>query len=952
MSIKIILNLQKKSILISLLLSLTTYKIIAQVYSSEQNPPSVRWKQINTEKFQVIYQDEFTEEAQRMANILETIIGRVSYSLQKEPKKISIILQNQGTSSNGFVQLAPRRSELFTTPSQSFDYQNWLNSLAVHELRHVVQLDKMTGHLKRPFFESLALAIFGVTLPSWYFEGDAVGIETALTKAGRGRIPEWTLATRTNILSDKKYSYSKDYFGSLNDFTPGYYQLGFLMTTKLRRDYGKDINKDLLTRISNLPIRPYNFTNSVKKLTGYSTRTLHDSTLSELKRLWSNQLSSTTITGYQILNKRINSNPENYLLPVAGPDSCIIFLKDGKVKIPTIFKMKRSGRTERLLKLGIQEIPWFNYANGKIVWDELRWDSRYQQRSFNVINIYDLQTGKSRQITHRSRLFAPSLSPDGKRIITVQVSHANQISLVELNAGSGAVLRTFNSPDNYMLQMPSYDPSGQKIVVVGIADTGKCLYELNTETGKFTQLFSFVEQEILHPVYAASQIIFKAHFNGIDNLYSFSKREHSICQITSAKFGAFNPSYDAGSDKLFFNIYSAQGHDITAIDWNGEQGTDVRSIKDNFVSYAAPLAIQEGNSNVFDSIPNRNYISSPYREINNLFYFHSALPVFEENSYADDYNFGIRLQSDNKLNTLSMYTGYRFNNALRKSEYTAGFSYKRFYPIFTVDYTNRARLIYRRSVSNGQTILSPVNWRENEYELQMTLPFISNKFSNLYSAGFKAGTSYTGRYDVDQPFPNLALKINFPMHYQMYASRNSRRSARDLAPQWGQNFTLSYRHFPFENRLDGDLLTLRTTFYFPGVMTNHSFQVSFNWQDSNGDYRNSVDIPSVSGYSYLSPGANPYNTLLLDYRMPLFYPDWELGPLAYIKRFKAGLFADFQNVKRGNSLSPQSYGAELRADMNLLRFYLPNFDIGGKIIFLNEKSQQKPIFETMATYVF
>ena len=98
--------------------------------------------------------------------------------------------------------------------------------------------------------------------------------------------------------------------------------------------------------------------------------------------------------------------------------------------------------------------------------------------------------------------------------------------------------------------------------------------------------------------------------------------------------------------------------------------------------------------------------------------------------------------------------------------------------------------------------------------------------------------------------------------------------------------------------------------------------------------------------------GNTRNTLLLDYRMPLFYPDWELGPLSYIKRLKAGFFADFENIDSKKPFSPRSFGAELRADMNLLRFPLPNFDLGGKIIFINEKPGQNPIFETIAIYNF
>ncbi len=185
------------------ILTISSYNSFCQIFDAQQNPPAVKWNQINTEHFDILYPAGMESEAQRMANSVNTIIKNVAYSYNKQPRKISILLQNQGTTTNGFVQLAPRRSEFFTTPSQEFDYQDWLNSLAVHELRHVVQFDKLTGKLSAPFFEELGLAIFGITLPPWFYEGDAVVTETALTNAGRGRLPEFDLALRSNTLSGK-----------------------------------------------------------------------------------------------------------------------------------------------------------------------------------------------------------------------------------------------------------------------------------------------------------------------------------------------------------------------------------------------------------------------------------------------------------------------------------------------------------------------------------------------------------------------------------------------------------------------------------------------------------------------------------------------------------------------------------------------------------------------------
>src|SRR5690606_25361298 len=224
--------------LLLLILCIGSSTVFSQIFNGDSYPPSVKWRQINTENYQLIYPASFEDGAQKLANRLEIFRMRVNQTFGKEPRKISIILQNQTVESNGNVQLAPRRSEFYTTPPQQGDFQNWLDNLAIHEFRHVVQFDKLTGYLRAPFFEQLALAIYGVTLPAWFFEGDAVMTETQLSNAGRGRLPSWEMPFRTNLLSGKKYSYQKDYLGSFKDVTPGFYELGYFMTAALQDDYG------------------------------------------------------------------------------------------------------------------------------------------------------------------------------------------------------------------------------------------------------------------------------------------------------------------------------------------------------------------------------------------------------------------------------------------------------------------------------------------------------------------------------------------------------------------------------------------------------------------------------------------------------------------------------------------------------------------------------------------
>jgi len=937
------------NILTLFIFCIRSYPSKGQIFGSEQNPPHIKWMQINTPKFQIVYPAELKNEASRMANTVEHLISSVSESLGKQPRKITIILQNQGVVSNGFVQLAPRRSEFFTTPPQNFDMQDWLNSLAVHELRHVVQFDKLTGNLKAPFFEELALSIFGITLPPWFYEGDAVGIETALSHAGRGRLPDWEIVFRTNTLSRKYYSYSKNFLGSFKDLTPGYYQLGYFMTSKLKRDFGSGIMDSLMTRMSGNPLRPYNLSSSIKKFTGLNTRMLHDSTIAELNRLWEIQDISTTKKEYAPINKRKNSIPSDYLLPVRIGSQEVIVLKKSLDKTPAIVRIDSSGAETEIVKIGYQTEANFSYSANKLVWDELRYDKRYQKRSYNVINSYNVDEKRYKQLTHKTRLFSPALTPDGKTIAAVRIDLTNKSELVEIDSENGQELRKFTNLNNYILQTPSYSNDGTTIICVAVNKDGATLLEFNRLDGSERIILTAQRQQLSRPVYAGKHILFKAHYNGITNIYSIQPGSN-VLALTATKYGASNPSYDQINNSFLFNIYQSKGNDI-ALASLGRPFESISTIENSFIDYAAPLVKQESDSLILNSIPQKEYLAKPYDELSNLFYFHSLSPIAEENEFNNDLNIGFKFRSNNQLNTLDFYTGYQFNYGLKKSEYLAGFTYRRYFPVFDFKYVNRARLSNVSQTQGGITKFIPVTWRENFLEMEIRLPFIANRLNKTYTMGISGVSSYTSRYDVSNRPAGFANKIPFPLQYQFYLTHNTQRSIRDIAPRWGQNLSVSYQSLPLAKTLSGDIFRIQTSFFTPGFKTNHSMQTSFNYQKTGGVYNFIIEIPRVSGYGNLKPKPIR-NTLLFDYRLPLFYPDAEIGNLMYVKRVRGAIFADFENIGKGNQFKPRTYGLELNADLNLLRFYLPDFIAVGKLIFVNEKPTKGPILEFGFNYNF
>jgi hypothetical protein len=213
----------------------------AQFSESGTEPASVRWQQIHTEHFRVIFPTDAAHDGQRAANVLEYIYSKEGKTLNHQPAKIPVVLHNRTAFSNGFVSWAPKRSEWFLTPPQDNYAQDWLEQLAVHEYRHVVQIDKLNQGITKALGFAVGQQAVGAIsglLPMWFLEGDAVATETALTNAGRGRNPAFEMPLRTIALSGKYQKYDKALFGSYRDHVPNHYELGYQIVSWTRERYG------------------------------------------------------------------------------------------------------------------------------------------------------------------------------------------------------------------------------------------------------------------------------------------------------------------------------------------------------------------------------------------------------------------------------------------------------------------------------------------------------------------------------------------------------------------------------------------------------------------------------------------------------------------------------------------------------------------------------------------
>ena len=186
----------------------------AQYYNTGQDPASLKWMQIKTGRFKVIYPKSYGDAGIDFARSLDNAYSKL-VSLYPEKKfRIPVIIHNYTTESNGYVAWAPSRMEIYPTPEQNSIPLDPNTQLAIHELTHVLQMESLNRGFTKAMSYIAGQQFTGIVsslLPLWFLEGDAVFSESVLTGSGRGRVPSFQKQLKALMIEKGSvYKYDKD----------------------------------------------------------------------------------------------------------------------------------------------------------------------------------------------------------------------------------------------------------------------------------------------------------------------------------------------------------------------------------------------------------------------------------------------------------------------------------------------------------------------------------------------------------------------------------------------------------------------------------------------------------------------------------------------------------------------------------------------------------------------
>ncbi len=978
------------------LLSLTT---VAQGFTTlGPNPTRIKFYQLNTPHFRLLYPAGTDSVAQQTAHRLEQVYAPVSAGLGRQPRRLSILIQNQTTVSNGFVTVTPRRSEFFTTPPQDpglAGTNNWLDLLAVHEFRHVVQFDKFLDGYGKYVYAVLGnngLQLPRIGTPDWFMEGDAVGAETVLTGSGRGRIPNFDLGLRANLLAGRLFDYPKAVGGSFRDNVPDHYTLGYYLTTNLKRTNGPDAWGAILTAYMNRLPLPFSFSGGLKKQTGLRVEGLYARTMTDLAETFRQQQLALTITpATSFLMQSVDNQTRkpagktrliftNYQYPQYLTDSTVVVVKSGLGHISQLVilnKSAKSGSRERTIFVqGFTNDPdMLSAGGGRIAWIEHSYDPRWRTRVYSDIRVYDTNTRQLTRLTRHQRYTVAALAPDGMTVVAVENLPEARTRLVLLDAETGGLIRALPNPENAFFLHPRWFADGRSVVVVALKNGQKTLRRINTQTGQAHDLLAPANENISHPQPWGQYVLYNSPRSGIDNIYAVDTTAGQSFQVTSRPVGAYHAAVSPDGRRLAFQDFMADGFRAVEMAMNPATWTPAETVRDNAIRYFGPGRAAssrvgpppaadnptEPSLVLTDTLPKMaDYQARRYSRLGhalNLYGWGSTISSMGQ-------TLTVGLQSQDILSTTQASVGYIYNQAENVGNAFATVSYQGLYPIIDVSVARgqRKTSVYLDERFPLDSLVTD-RWNYNQLTTGLRLPF--NLTRSKYSQNLTVSAYYNYLQVSGFDIPRLSLTevgnsgTLQAMSYNLSYAALLKQRKRDVAPRFGLTLAASGRQTLPGGVLTGQLWAVQGGVLLPGIGRHHSlrFRGGIQTQPAIGAaatanvYQFATPLFYPRGQSYVS--QDNLRTASIEYKLPLFDTHLSIGRWLYVQRVK---MAGFYDLADGSSTRPvrdvygrlrgfgtvsrrqESVGADLSFVFNALRLRYP-FEVGVRTIYIAATGQ-------------
>ncbi len=856
--------------------------LFSQAQQFGGNPHSTQWQQINTDTFRIIFPNGYQSGAERVASIIAGLQQQQSGSLGKAFRKINIVLQPETLISNGYVSLAPFRSEFYSTPLQNafvLGGVDPLDNLALHEYRHVQQynnfnrgLSKFAGYL---FGEQGIAVANALAIPDWFFEGDAVFNETKFSKQGRGTLPLFMNTFPSLALANHTYSYAKIRNGSMRSYVPNHYELGYLLVAYGREKFGDDIWRKVTNDAAGFKSLFYPFQHAVQKHTGIG----FDQFQKDALAFYEQQLPKTAEDSIQWITGIEQNNVVNYKYPYKSESGALVVLKSSFKNIPAFYLIDEKQKEKKLVDKDISTDDYFSYNSGKIIYAAYQPDSRWGNKDYHVIKVYDILKKEERKIVSHTKYFSPDISHNGKYIVAVS-TFKDSANICIMDASDGTEKYLY-SEQGVVYAYPKFSHNDAFVYWTARKRNGEMsLFKMSLKNKKIEALIPFSNRIIGLPTIQGDTLLFSSTQQGKDEIWAIIEgmEKKGPFKLASYATGLYQATL-AHPNELISAAFTANGYRLgrTKPKWE-------RAVwKDELTTYPFNQSYKTNDHLFLDQVTDKQYAIEKYRKSYQLWNIHSFRPFYEQPEYS------LTLYGQNVLNTFQSSVAYTFNQNEKshKLGFNGVYGGSFLQPVFGI-----SQQWHRSGTYNKDTTL---HWNELIGYAGLQLPLNLSggrhyRFLNLATTFHTDQVKWVGLSEKlfsNRQFQYLQSSIQFSSQVQ--------KAIQQINPIWAQTLRLQYRNAVSQFTAYQFLAT--GTLFFPGLANNHSLVLSGAYQtrDTMQQYLFSNNFPFARGYQAID--FPRMWRLGLNYHFPIAYPDWGFAQLVYFLRIRANVFFDYAEGK-------------------------------------------------------
>ena len=934
------MNRTIKSLLTAIVFIFASHQSYAQFYSTGSDPARLKWREIKTERYFLIYPAEADSLARRYAILLENSADAINSPLRAKPRKLPVVLHPYNVFSNGLVSWAPRRMELYTTPPSFGSYSmNWEKQLVLHEGRHVAQMTMFERGIFKPLSwligeQAVGLGA-GLYINKWALEGDAVVSETANSSAGRGRSPSHLLYFKAAFLDGDYRNIQQWAFGSYKKYTPNEYSLGYLLLSGMSFRSGNfslmgDVMKTLVDQFYN----PSGSSSAYRKASGLTVSENLEAANVYMTAQWKREDSLRAPFTYQNFITPQTDDYVSYSSAMVTPEGTAFAVKTDLDEAPRLVRITPDGGEQTLVFLGsVNGEPILK--NGKIYWSEKIPSLRWEHENFAEIIEYDTVSGKTKRLTKHARYMNPSLSEDGEVMAVAEYHPEGGSSLVLLKMDGFVIAGSVKAPYNGQIKESVF--IGDKIYSTVITDKGLGLYSIDKKGGEWSVEIDDQHQTIESLSRQSGSLLFSSDLDGTDNIYHYNPDAKFTRRLTSAPLAAKSPQFCKFRGSVFYSSFTKNGYKLVETPLDSLRWQAANFSKPFLHPLAEELSQQSGfNIDTVSLMGSESLKSQPYRRGLHLFRVHSWTPLFVNTdilnniSYENFYNVvspGASIYTQNSLGTAEGMLGYSYHGGFHSGHMR--FTYSGFYPVleFRADLNDRYK---QRITLVAGDLFNP----EMVADTIQGSPYLSASLRTYFPLNFSSGGWTRGlipkmdwRYSNDsyysfrdgryQDYQHLTFGVQY---YQV-----QRMALRNLFPKWGFGVNLQYNVMPFAGENFGSTLYWSAYGYLPGLAKNHGLRLSFAYQRQFYEgKRYLMRNLAASPRGYFAHYSINYTSLFADYAIPVNLGDITVSWLIYLKRARIIPFFDWA-YSRGMNDEKHLYsgGADLLFDFNIFNIPLP-----------------------------